>query len=108
MSARSFDAESIVQPWKLVPITGNGVTGRKPRFHSPLSLPSRIVLVASGHARTESRRPIAAGTKTSSVRSIPARSTGGTLGFPFANAGGANDPSSRTARATARRRTLRH
>jgi hypothetical protein len=51
---------------------------------------------------------MAAGTKTSSVRSIAVRSAVGSVGFALADADGAGDPSRRRARATAKRRTLRH
>ena len=64
-------ARSSVQPWNVVPITGNGCTGSSPcrqsasRRRRGASRPS-----SAASARSECTRPIAAGTKTSSVRSM--------------------------------------
>jgi len=82
--------------------------GRVPRAQLARSLPRRIAAVASGHACSEWRRPIAAGTKTSSVRSIAARSLGESV--VFASATDADQPKRTTAttNATAVRRTARH
>ena len=108
MSARVLVALSKVHPWKLVPISGNGVTGMKPRAQSVRPPPRRMAAVANDQARSECLRPIAAGTKTSSVRSIAARSAGDTLAF--APAVDAAQPASERATATTNtiRRTFRH
>ena len=54
MSARSLVARSSVQPWNLVPITGNGVHRQEalPPL-GPCRCRERIVAVASGQARSE-------------------------------------------------------
>ena len=106
MSARPGRARSIVHPWKLFPITANGGTGRKPFAQLARSEPRRIFAVTSGHDRAELLRPIADGTKTSSVRSIAARSDGA---IEAAWAAGASETASAAPRiATVRRTVLRH
>jgi hypothetical protein len=50
MSARFLATRSTVHPWKLVRMTGKGVTGRVPCAQLARSLPRRIVAVANGHA----------------------------------------------------------
>jgi hypothetical protein len=66
--------ESTVQPWKLAPAAGNGMTGRLPRAQ-PARVPPRCSAdVASAQARSGCVRRKVAATKTSSVRLIAARS----------------------------------